>query len=324
MMMTTSSKEKKIVVIGGGTGTYTVLKALREHPVYLSAIISMADDGGSTGVLREEFGILPTGDVRRALVALSRHPDDRLAKLFTYRFKEGGVSGHSVGNLIITALERIYGSFEEALNEASQILAVERGEVIPVTLSNVRLFAQLEDGSIIKGETNIDVPKHDGEMRVEKVWLEPKAKINPRAIKAIREAHLIVMGPGDIYTSVIPNLLVRGIPEAIRQTRAKKIYVCNLMTKYGETHGFVAQDFVTILEEYLGEEVLDMILLNTGRPSIPLLRKYRNEKAFFVDPFFPKAPGSKKPKIIQTSLIRTGDLIRHDPKKLAELILKRI
>jgi len=318
------NKGKKIVVMGGGTGTYTVLTALREHPVYLSAIVSMADDGGSTGVLREEFGVLPTGDVRRALVALSRHPDDLLAKLFTYRFSEGGISGHTLGNLIITALERIYGSFEKALHNAAKLLAIEQGEVIPVTLSNIRLLAELEDGSVIKGENNIDIPKHNGELVIEKVWLEPKAKANPRAIKAIHASDLIIIGPGDLYTSVVPNLLVEGIPEAIKKSRAKKIYVCNLMTKYGETHGFVARDFVASLERYLGEDVLDVILLNNRKPQESFLKRYRKEREFFVDPFFPKELGVKKPKIVKTNFVRKSGLIRHDQKKLAETILKLI
>lgn len=317
-------KEKHIVVLGGGTGTYTVLTALKEHPVYLSAIVSMADDGGSTGVLREEFGILPAGDVRRALIALSRHPDDRLAKLFTYRFHEGSVSGHTMGNLIITALERIYGNFEKALKEASRILAVSGGEVIPVTFSNVRLFAELENDLVIKGESNIDIPRHDGELAIKNMWLQPHAKANPRAIKAIHDSHSIVIGPGDLYTSIIPNLLVKGIPEAIRQSRAKKIYICNLMTKFGETHGFVAKDFVSSLEHYLGEGVLDVILLNNQRPPESLLKRYRKEKAFFVDPFFVKKIDAKKPKITKAHFVRKGNLIRHDQKKLADTILKFI
>lgn len=318
------SKEKRIVVIGGGTGTYTVLSALKKSSVYLSAIVSMADDGGSTGILREEFGILPTGDVRRALIALSKHPDELLAKLFNYRFREGGLDGHNLGNLIITALERICGDFEKALVEASRLLAVENGEVIPVTLSSVRLLAELENGSVIKGETNIDIPKHDGELAIKRVWLEPDARANHKALKAIKQADLIVIGPGDLYTSVLPNLLARGISEAIEQSKAKKIFICNLMTKYGETHGFVAKDFVSALENYLGEEVLDAVIFNNQKPPEAVLKRYRQERAFFVDPFFDKAAGLKKLKVVKTGLIRKGELIRHDHQKLAEAILKLV
>lgn len=316
------SKDKRIVVIGGGTGTYNVLSALKNRPVFLSAIVSMADDGGSSGVLREEFGILPTGDVRRALVALSRHPDELLAKLFNYRFKEGGLDGHNFGNLIITALERICGGFEKAILEASRLLAVEKGEVVPVTLSNVRLFAELEDGAVIQGETNIDIPKHDGELAIKKIWLEPEAKANSGAFKAIRQAELIVIGPGDLYTSVIPNLLVKGISDAIAESKAKKVFVCNLMTKYGETHGFVAGDFVSALENYLGEGVLDAVILNDQKPPEEILKRYRKERAFFVDPFFVNPPGLKKIKVVKTNLVRKGEFARHDHGKLADVILK--
>ncbi len=316
------SKEKRVVVIGGGTGTYTVLTALKERPVYLSAIVSMADDGGSTGILREEFGILPTGDVRRALVALSKHPDELLAKLFNYRFQEGGLNGHNFGNLILTALERISGGFEKALAEASRLLAVENGEVIPVTLSNVRLLAELEDGAVIKGETNIDIPKHDGELAINRIWLEPEAKANHKALKAIRQADLIVIGPGDLYTSVLPNLLVRGVSEEIAESKAKKVFVCNLTTKYGETHGFVAGDFLKVLENYLGEDVLDAVVMNDKTPPESVLKRYRKERAFFVDPFFTREAGAKKIKIIKTDLTRKGELIRHDHEKLADVIMK--
>lgn len=316
------SKEKRVVVIGGGTGTYTVLSALKDKPVYLSAVVSMADDGGSTGILREEFGILPTGDVRRALVALSRHPDELLAKLFNYRFREGGLNGHNLGNLILTALERISGNFEKALSDASRLLAVEKGEVIPVTLSGVRLMAELENGEVIRGETNIDIPKHDGELAINKIRLSPEAKANPRALRAIRQADLVIMGPGDIYTSIIPNLLARGVSEAIAQSKAKKVFVCNLMTKYGETHGFVAGDFVSALENYLGEGVLDAVILNNQKPPEEILKRYRKERAFFVDPFFVRSAGLKKIKVVKTNLVRKGEFVRHDHGKLADVILK--
>jgi len=173
-----SEKQKHIVVIGGGTGTYTVLSALKKHSVYLSAIVSMADDGGSTGVLREEFGILPPGDVRRALIALSYQPNRFLVDLFNYRFKEGGVNGHNFGNLILTALERVTGNFEGAIEKAAELLDVKNGQVLPVTLSKIALVCELEDGSIIRGETNIDVPKHDGTLRVTRAWIEPKGRPN--------------------------------------------------------------------------------------------------------------------------------------------------
>ena len=240
-------KDKKIVVIGGGTGVFTMLTGLRRYFNNLTAVVTMADDGGSTGILREEFGILPPGDVRRSLVALARTDNEVLAHLFNYRFQEGsGLSGHSFGNLMLTALERITGSFDGAIKEASRILAVQ-GQVLPVTLKKGNLYAELEDGAIIKGETNIDIPKHDGNLKIKKVWLKPKVSANAEALEAIMKADAVIIGPGDLYTSIVPNLLVDGVVKALNKTKAKKIYFVNLMTKFGETNGFKASDFVKTL-----------------------------------------------------------------------------
>jgi len=318
------SKRKHIVVIGGGTGTFTVLSGLKKHPVTLSAIISMADDGESTGLLREEFGILPVGDIRRALVALSPQKDEFLARLFTYRFKEGGVTGHSFGNLILTALERTTGSFEQAIEKAAELLDIHDHNVIPVTLSNVRLFAELEDGSVVQGETNIDIPKHDGTLKISRVWLEPKARANTKAVRAIKRADLIVIGPGDLYTSIIPNLLVSGVRQALLETKARKVYVMNLMTKFGETHGFVAQDFLSALEEYLEPDFFDGVIINDAKPQESILQKYRKEQAYLIDNYFERIkPGYRRSsKLIKAPLIRSSQLVRHDIKKLAETIYK--
>src|SRR3989338_10208038 len=239
-------KRKKIVVIGGGTGTFTVLSGLKKYPVELTAIVSMADDGGSTGVLRDEFGMLPAGDIRRALVALSSYPEKFLTDLFTYRFRDSEVDGHNFGNLILVALERVTGSFEHAVAAASRLLDV-RGRVLPVTFSDVRLYAELENGEIIKGETNIDIPKHDGRLLIRRVWLQPKGRANPKALNAIMNADMIIIGPGYLFTSIIPNFLVSGIQNALWKSKAKKVYVANLMTKYGETNGFSGADFLAVL-----------------------------------------------------------------------------
>lgn len=306
----------KIVVIGGGTGVFTVLSGLRSYPVDLAAVVSMADDGGSSGVLREEFGILPPGDVRRVMVAMS-HSDDRvLSDLFSYRFEQGGLKGHTFGNIMLTALERICGNFEEAVKEAGRILGV-RGQVLPVTTQNVRLCAQLEDGTLIRGETNIDIPKHDVSLKVEKVFLEPKAKINQEARKVILSADLIVMGPGDLYTSIVPNLLVSGVPAAIRASRAKKVYVVNLMTKQGETNGFGALDFINKIEKYIGKGVLDHAIINSKRPSAERLKHYEKESAEFVAV---DKLGSKPVPIFGDFLRRRG-FVRHDPERLAKVLI---
>lgn len=311
-----NTRPPRIVVIGGGTGVFTALSGLRKYPVDLTAIVSMADDGGSSGVLREEFGILPPGDVRRALVALSRADNATLSQLFNYRFEEGGLSGHSFGNIMLAALDRITGSFESAIEHAAQILSV-RGAVLPVTLNNIRLYAELEDGAVVRGESNIDIPKHDGNVKIIRVWLEPEASINMKAKLAIRNADLVIIGPGDLYTSIIPNLLVKGVPEILRETRAKKVYVVNIMTKWGETNGFTAGDFVRTVEHYLGSEVLDCVVVNTKQPSETQLQEYAKERAEFVT--WSGIPSSLE--VVSADLIRRQQFLRHDPHRLAEIIM---
>lgn len=312
-------KNPKIVVIGGGTGVFTVLSGLKKYPVDLTAVISMSDDGGSTGVLREEFGILPPGDVRRALVAMSHTGDRILSDLFNYRFEEGGLKGHSFGNIMLTALERLTGGFEDAIKEAGRILGA-RGTVLPVTLDNVRLCAKLEDGSIVHGETNIDIPKHNGLLKVTKIWLEPRARINPNARRAMIEADLVVVGPGDLYSSIVPNLLVQGVPEVLRRSRARKVYVVNLMTKWGETNGFETKDFVRVVEKYLGSAVLDDIIVNTKSPSPKRLRQYEKENAEFIA--MDDLPS--KPTPILGDFLRHRGFVRHDPDKLAKILVSLI
>lgn len=311
---------KKIVVIGGGTGVYTVLTALKPHFGNLTAIVTMADDGGSTGILREEFGMLPPGDIRRALIALSASQNKRLAELFSYRFSEGaGLTGHNFGNLLITALHRITNNFEEAIKEAGKLLAV-KGKVIPVTLERPNLMAELEDGTFIKGESNIDIPNHDGNLKIKRVWLKPPAEINLNAQTAILEADLIIIGPGDLYTSLIPNLLVGGVKGALQKTKAKVLYFVNLMTKFGETNGFAASDFISALENYLGQEVLDFVVMNNVRPSPKRLSAYIRERSDFVAPDLQNLRPRKGLMPIATDLLRTGSLVRHDPEKLAKAI----
>lgn len=310
---------KKIVVIGGGTGVFTVLTGLRPCFDNLTAIVTMADDGGSTGILREEFGILPPGDIRRALVALSTSNDKMLAQLFSYRFKQGlGLTGHTFGNLLITVLERITNDFEKAVDEAGRILSI-KGRVIPVTLGNARLVAELEDGQKVIGETNIDIPKHDGHLRIKSVSLKPTVKINPNAKRAIMEADIVIIGPGDLYTSIIPNLLVDGMKEALKKTRAKIIYISNVMTKFGETNDFKASDFIKTVISYLGRDVLDYALVNNKKPSFRKLSLYIREKSDFVESDLDRAKTGKV-SIIKTDLLRSGKFIRHDPKKICDLI----
>lgn len=240
-----------VTTIGGGTGTFNVLSGLKKHKnLNLAAIVSVADSGGSTGELRDEFGILPPGDIRRAIAALS-DDTDVVRKLFEYRFKNGNrVSGHTVGNLLLTALTDIAGGFEAGIAELCEMFDV-RGKVIPVTLDDVHLGVTLENGEKIVGETNIDVPKHDPNLAIADAFLIGGGKLNPRAREAILYTDYLVIGPGDLYTSIVPNLLCEGMKEAIADSDAKVVYVCNIMTKHGETDGYGVEDFVDVIERYV-------------------------------------------------------------------------
>jgi uncharacterized cofD-like protein len=307
---------KKVVVIGGGTGSYTVLRGLKKYDISLTAVVSMMDSGGSTGRLRDEFGFLPPGDVRRCLIALSSETSV-LRKVFDYRFSKGiGLNGHNLGNLFLTALRDITGKEEEAIQEASRILNI-KGRVLPVTTINCQVGAILENGQVVVGETNIDIPRHDPKLRVKKLLLVPKPSAYKETLNAIQHADKIILGPGDLYSSVIPNLLVSGITNAIKKSRAKKIYVCNIMTKHGETTNFKASDFVHEVEKYLGKEVIDYVICNNKKPSADLLKEYEREKAEYVEPDL----RNTKFKVVKTDLLDNIHLARHNPDKLAKAIM---
>ncbi len=308
---------KRIVVIGGGTGSFTILQGLKKYDIKLSCVVSTADDGGSTGLLRSEFGVLPVGDVRRCLLALSDNTKT-LNKLFNYRFGEQ-LSGHSFGNLFLTALESITGSMESAIREAERILKT-RGKVYPVTFDDVKLFAELENGEIIKGETNIDVPKHNGDIGIKKVFLERKAFAYHKAIEAIHNADIIVIGPGDLYTSIIPNLLVEGISDAIINSSAKKVFICNLMTKYGETNDYAVQDFYNKIIEYLGKPCVNYVLYNTSEFPKELLLTYAEKKQFPIK-FDKNVKIVGNVEFIGDDFLNITDIARHNSEKLARKIM---
>ena len=263
--------------------------------------------------------------MRRCLLALS--PEEAqtkvLRELFNVRFDgSGSLGGHSFGNLFLTALTKISESEAEAIHKAGQLLRI-RGQVLPVTLANRTLCAELSDGAIVRGETNIDIPKHDSSLRIRRIFLDQPAKAYPDVIKAIEEADLIVLGPGDLYTSVLPNLLVEGVPQAISNSGAVKVYVCNLMTKTGETTGFAASDFLSEVTEYLGGHPVDFIICNDRLGSQDLLARYASQLAFPVA-LDKSAIESIGARLISANLITEPDLIRHDPKKLADLIVSLI
>lgn len=325
---------KNIVVIGGGTGTYTVLSGLKKYTSNLTAIVTMADDGGSSGELRDELGVLPPGDIRQCLVALSKS-SKTMRQLLNYRFDSGKLKGHSFGNLFLSALEKVTGNFDKAVEEASQILNVS-GKVIPVTLKKVQLCALLKDGQTICGENNIQKTKLWNNLQ--KIRLIPSsATINPKAKQAIEKADLVIIGPGNIYGSIIPNLLVKGVKEAIKTSRAKKVFVCNIMTKKDHTDDFQVSNFLSLIEEYLGKKSIDYVIFNTKRISGRLVKRYAQEGEHFVgfdlndlkkritpipanliNQKIIKAEGAKQAKIAD-KLKRT--LIRHNSDKLAKILL---
>jgi len=219
-------------------------------------------------------------------------------------------------------LNDLEGDFSQAIKQAEKILAV-KGEVVPVTLDWVHLRAKLENNQVIIGETNIDVPKHDGCLAIKKVYLQPSASANPLALKAVRQADLIVIGPGDLYTSLLPNLLVRGVPQAIKKSRAQKVYLANIMTKFGETNNFRGEDFVREVEKYLGQGVLDKVIFNNHQPTAKRVAKYEREKAQFVN-YDPRALADGKLQVLEEDLLRRRGFIRHDPEKTAWVLFNLI
>ncbi len=271
----------KIAVIGGGTGSFTLLSALREHTSKIAAIVNMADDGGSTGVLRDELGALPPGDVRQCLVALSDSP--KIRDLFNYRFEEGTFAGHSFGNLFLSTLEKTTGSFAEAVETAGEILHVN-GTVIPATLDNVRLKMKWPGSSVtLHGERVIDADHFKNDPRKADLSLVPEASVNPIAVSAIEKADLVVIAPGDLYTSLGPLLVIDGIGDALRNTTAKVVYVCNLVTKDGQTNGFTVSDHADEIERFGGGNFLDAVVYNKQQPSKTILQRYKDENAFLVE-----------------------------------------
>lgn len=250
----------KLVTIGGGSGHSTLLKYLKAFDFDLTAIVSMVDDGGSSGKLRAQLGVLPPGDLRQCLRALAT--DQELAhQVLEYRFTQGDLSGHPVGNVLLSALELETGSITQAINTVAEMLHC-KGTVIPVSTTSSTLFAALEDDTIIEGETNIDVPQHDTKLQIKRVYLQPEISATPDAVVAIENADWIIFSIGDLFTSVIPNILVTGIADALQRTSAKLVYTCNRSHKPGETDGFMAHDYVARLQQYIGRKI-DYLIMDT-------------------------------------------------------------
>jgi uncharacterized cofD-like protein len=323
--------QKHIVCVGGGTGTFVALKGLKHSPHHVSAIVAMSDSGGSNKRIRDEFGLLPTSDIRQCLVALSDENGGAgiLRKLFMYRFEKGrGITGMTFGNLFMAALSDILGSQKEAIRATGKVLRIQ-GTVIPVSFTNTNLVAEYENGKTIAGEHLIDEPSHDGTVKISRVYLAPRADANPEALSAIAAADLIVLGPGDLYTSVIPNLLVTGIPQAIAASRARKVYVVNLMTKFGQTYGFTAKDHLQTIQRYVNNSV-DAVVVNTAPLHKSALAAYAKTHDIPVaDDVLPSRGltilradvASRQVATKSKSDVLIRSLIRHDSGKLATILL---
>jgi uncharacterized cofD-like protein len=311
------SRGPRIVTIGGGTGLAVLLSGLKEYTSNITAIVTVADDGGSSGRLREQFDILPPGDIRNCLVALADAPA-LMQELFQFRFDSSSeLGGHSFGNLFITVMTRLTGDFDKAIRETSKVLAL-RGRVIPATLNKVVLAARYADGAQVVGEKNIPQRRQ----RIQTVELQPAyAEPTEDALKAIEDAQMIILGPGSVYTSIIPNLLVRKLAEALSRAQAPKVHVCNVMTQPGETEGYSASEHVRALVSHSNPRVVNYCVVNTGEIPQHILKRYAQENSY------PVVNDRKKVEQMGYRVIEDdfstleGDVIRHDPVKLARLIL---
>ncbi|MDX1934583.1 MAG: YvcK family protein [Capsulimonadales bacterium] len=322
------SQGARIVALGGGTGLSTLLRGLKKYTSNLTAVVTMTDDGGSSGLLQKQLagGMLPPGDIRNCLVALA-DAEPLMQDLFQFRFstkEEGdGLSGHSFGNLLIAAMSEVTGDFETAVEATSNILAI-RGRVLPSTTDSVVLVGEMADGREITGETNI---AHD-DAAIRRITLCPAdPRPLPEVIEAIRQAEIIVMGPGSVYTSVIPNLLVREIAQAVAASKALRVYVCNVMTQPGETDHFSASDHVQAIEEHAApfltpkQRIFDYVLVNTTRPGEALMERYTRSGAEFVTPDADIIAG-KGYKAVRGSFLSESAVVRHDPDKISRAILR--
>ncbi|QCX34472.1 YvcK family protein [Caloramator sp. E03] len=313
----------KIVAIGGGTGLSTMLRGLKEYTSNICAIVTVADDGGGSGVLRDTFGMLPPGDIRNCLVALA-HTEPVMEELMQYRFKEGNLKNQSFGNLFIAAMNGISANFEEAIKKMSDVLAVT-GKVYPVTLNDVTLCAKLSNDMIVQGESNIPLESIKHKSKIERVYLKPE---NPKpledALYAIDNADCIVIGPGSLYTSILPNLVIKEVAERVKKSSAIKIYVSNIMTQSGETDGYKLSDHIKAIESHCGKGMIDFVIANSGIIPEKYFKKYKEDSQDMVEIDVENIP--KDIEVLQDDFIYINSmgLLRHDTKKLSKAIMKLI
>lgn len=313
-------KGPKIVALGGGAGLSTMLRGLKAYSSNITAVVTVADDGGGSGVLRQDLGMLPPGDIRNCVLALA-NTEPILEQLLQYRFKEGRLKGQNFGNLFLAAMDGISSSFEEAVRKMSDVLAVT-GRVLPVTLDDIKLCAELEDGYIISGESQIGNHAAYHEGRIKRVYLDPiSAKPLQEVLDAILEADAIILGPGSLYTSIMPNLLINGICDAFKKSTAVKLYICNVMTQPGETDGYSAYDHIKAMEEHSCEGIIDYCIVNNAEIPEDLRGKYLGDGAeqVKIDADVLSGAGIKLLEGDYVS-IKNG-YIRHDTDKLAGTII---
>jgi uncharacterized cofD-like protein len=316
-------KGLNIVAIGGGTGLSTLLRGLKVFTSNITAIVTVADDGGGSGILRRDLGIIPPGDIRNCILALA-HTEPLMEKLIQYRFKKGMLKGQSFGNLFLAAMNGISESFEQAIRRVSDVLAV-KGRVLPVSLDDIMLCAELEDGFIIKGESAISKHNSVHPGRIKRIYLEPeKSKAMEGVAEAIAGADAIVLGPGSLYTSIIPNLLVDGIPRFISEASAHKVYVCNIMTQPGETDGYTASDHIRAIEEHSCAGIVQSCIVNTSLVPDELLERYKEEGACQVYIDRPRLSSMGIDMVEGDIASYANDLVRHDSLLLAEMLINLI
>ena len=322
-MMIKENNDAKVVVIGGGTGLSTMLRGLKKYTSHITAIVTVGDDGGGSGKIREDLGMLPPGDIRNCILALA-DTEPLMEDLLQYRFTEGSLKGQCFGNLFLAAMAGISENFEDAVQKMSSVLAV-KGKVLPVTLDDMKLVAELENGEIIEGESKIPSEVIVRNTRIKKIAIKPiDAKPLEEAIKAINNADVIIMGPGSLYTSIIPNLLVKGIPEAICKSPAKKVYISNVMTQPGETDGFKVSNHLKVLMDYGVAENIDYVIANNGIIPPDIKEKYAKENAELVVLDYENI-SNLNVNVIEADLIKiTKRYVKHNAEKLAELIMKNI
>ena len=310
-------RSPSVVAIGGGTGASGLLRGLKEHTDKLTAVVTVADDGGSSGRFRKEFGMLPPGDIRNCLAALS-DAGPVLEKLFQYRFEEGDLKGHPFGNIFLAAMTQVTGDFEQAVREANRVLNV-RGRVLPATATKISLIAEHDDGSKTTGESLVGKVNKP----VKRLSIKPEdVPAGTDVVDAIMQADVVLLGPGSVYTSVLPTLLIPEIPDALLKTNAAVGYICNIMTQPGETQDFVASRHADVIIEHTSEALLDFVIVNTGKIPDGLAQAYAAEHSIPVKPDVDKLtelPGH--PRIVTADLVKADHVVRHHPGRLAELCL---